>query len=257
MSKFLWRFTYSITRYTIIYNVKKFLIDKIQGIENFKNINPPFLVISNHISQIDPLLIIGVLFDRYNKQKIHFITNKGSCSKFFERFIAGRWAGCILIDFNKLSQSRRDILSKADKIIKEKKGIVAIFPEGERVPDGDNLLMGKTGAVRLTLQNKIPILLIGIYTKGEKHVIIKGRKRSRIQELIKFYIQNRGKIYNKIIIGKPINIYNFWESNCNITYTNLRMLTSRVMKVFSILSNKHYTHYCPDYILPNPINNDL
>ncbi len=248
--------TYPITRYTIIHGIKKFLIDEIQGVENLRDIHPPFLIVSNHISQLDPLLIIGSLFDIY-KQKIHFIANKGNYGKLFECFIASKWAGCILIDFNNIPQSKKIVLLKANKIITKEKGIVAIFPEGERVPNGDSLLMGKTGVVRLALQNKIPIIPIGVYTKGEKHVIINGRKRSRIRELIKFYIQNRGKIYNKIIIGKPINIYNFWESNCNITYTNLRMLTSRVMKNLSTLSNKHYAYYCPDRILSNSINNNL
>ncbi len=240
---------YPISRYSIIPLIKRLFVDEIYGIENLKKVSPPFIIASNHISQIDPLMILPPVF-KIHKKKIHFITIQGRYGKILNHIVAKKWAGCILLDIKKTKKSKIKVIEESDKLIKNKK-IIGIFPEGERIPDGDFLLMGKTGIIRLAIKNKVPIIPIGIHTKGEKHVKINGIKRSRIRDVIVHHFKNRKKTKNKLIIGEPIYIHNFWENNSEICYTQLRLLTSRLMKQISLLSGKKYTFHTPDYFLPN------
>ena len=137
---------YPITKFWL-YPLCRIFIKRIKGIENIPN-KPPFIVVSNHESFIDPLYIIYPILRKLNK-KLHFIASPGWW--FLGEAICREWAGCIPL-FNS-----KQAYKEAKKLIKSGE-IVGIFPEGARKRTKNP----KTGAVRLALETKTPILPISL-----------------------------------------------------------------------------------------------
>lgn len=222
--------SYPITRHFVLPFLKKY-ITSIKGQKNLPEYNP-FIVAANHISQTDPFFIFTTLFPKY-KKKIHFIANRGNYGSIFERLIASKWAGCILLD----PKNKKDSVKKAIKLI-EKNKLVGIFPEGERVPDSNDLRRGKTGVIRIALESKVPILPIGIITKGEKHRIKRGDLHSLGWDALNHYGIKGHR--TKLVIGKPISLEKYY--NQPVTYELLRKLTNLVMEELAKLSGKQYNY---------------
>lgn len=123
------------------------MIKQIKGVENIPN-KAPFIIVANHEYHIDVLYIIYPILKKLNK-KVHFISNPRLW--FLGETICRKWAGCI-----PLFSSRQAYQEAKEKI--ESGGIVGIFPEGTAQRTKDP----KTGAVRLALGTKTPILPIGL-----------------------------------------------------------------------------------------------
>ncbi|MBI3035009.1 1-acyl-sn-glycerol-3-phosphate acyltransferase [Candidatus Woesearchaeota archaeon] len=137
---------YPITKFWF-YPLNWIMIRNIKGIENIP-VNAQFILVSNHEHLIDPFYIFHPILKKLNK-KVHFVATPTWW--FLGETICRKWAGCIPL-FNS-EQAYRE----AKKLIKSSE-IVGIFPEGG-LRKTKNL---KTGAVRLALETKAPILPIGL-----------------------------------------------------------------------------------------------
>jgi len=126
----------------------RILIRKINGTNNIP-INSNFIIISNHEKLIDPFLILYPVLKKLNK-KIHFIATPTWW--FLGETICRKWLGCIPL-FNS-----EQAYNEAKNYVKSGK-IVGICPEGHL---NAKIRYPKTGAVRLALDTKMPILPIGI-----------------------------------------------------------------------------------------------
>jgi len=131
-----------------IYTLCRVLTRNIEGINNIpKDFN--FILISNHDKLIDPLLILYPILRKLDK-KVHFLATPTWW--FLGKTICRKWAGCIPL-FNP-EQAYSEMKNRV------KKGeIIGIFPEGHL---NARIRHPKTGAARLAIETKTPILPISI-----------------------------------------------------------------------------------------------
>ena len=137
---------YPISKFWI-YPLNWVMIKYVKGIENIPN-KAPFIIVSNHEHLIDPLNILYPVLWKLNK-KVHLLSS-GSWW-FLGETICRKWAACVPV-FNPAQA-----YEETKKLI-ESGEIVGIFPEaGLRKTKNP-----KTGALRLAIETKTPILPIGI-----------------------------------------------------------------------------------------------
>ena len=123
------------------------LTRKINGMENIPD-DITFIIISNHEKLVDPLLILYPILKKLNK-KVHFLSTGNWW--FLGETICRKWAGCIpLFDSKQAYKEAKELIESGE--------IVGIFPEGGTRRTKNP----KTGAVRLALETKNPILPITI-----------------------------------------------------------------------------------------------
>ncbi len=121
----------------------------IQGSELFERIKPPFILVGNHATIIDPFLV-----NTYVPYDINWIASDGNMRNKFMRFVMIKLAGCI-----PKSKAIPDIetVSWIFEIIKKQGGVVGIYPEGYSSWDGSsNKSFGSTAKLFKTL--KVPVV---------------------------------------------------------------------------------------------------
>lgn len=145
VSKFFLRIYFSI-KYNISYNNK-----------DLQKINPPYIILANHVNNLDPFFITS-----YIKQPVYFVTSDEQFRYPLRKFLLRNLVGAIpkkkfVSDINTV----KDII----KVIKNK-GIVGIFPEGQRSWEGETKeiifstakLVKKIGVPVVTVQLKGALL---------------------------------------------------------------------------------------------------
>ena len=140
-----------------------------RGMEKFPD--EPFVLVSNHLSNFDPVVVLSKVKGR----KIAFISKPSN----FKIPIAGpyiRLAGFLAIDRENAMKAMRTIKRAAEQVVSEQM-IMGIYPEGTRSKSGE-LLEFKEGAFLLAKRAKAPVVVIT--TKGTnkmgKHLLIKSQK---------------------------------------------------------------------------------
>lgn len=134
-------------------------VKKVKGLENIPK-EGPFIVASNHESFLDPILLDYYIVKKIN-QKVHFIAYRGRFS-FFGNTIIKKWAGCILLRYNK---KEIGAALKEARAILENGGIVGIFPAAPY----HNLRKPETGVARIALDAQCSILPVAIV--GTKEIM--------------------------------------------------------------------------------------
>jgi 1-acyl-sn-glycerol-3-phosphate acyltransferase len=111
----------------------------------------PFLLVSNHLSYADPILL-GLSFGRR-------VTFMGKEELFRNRLIGGflRHLGAISVNRGRIN---RDALRQAEQVLKDGK-ILAIFPEGHRSQDL-RLQPALPGPALIALRTGVPILPVSV-----------------------------------------------------------------------------------------------
>lgn len=194
-------------------------VKEVTGVENVP-LKGAFIIVANHESYLDPFIIYYSLLRKMNR-KIYFLAMRGR-TKFlwkmgFDR-IFREWAAIV-----PLADGKEKALRNIGGLLK--KGEVAgLFPGGPRALDG-RLTHGKTGAVRLALAAKVPIVPIGI--KGSIEVAPGNKLMPKFKRVITVNIGEaisfkkfRGKISKKVLVS----------------------LTNKVMKEISALTGKKYLY---------------
>ena len=128
----------------------------------------PFVFCSNHVSGLDPTIVcLGVP----PRIKLRFIGKAELFENPFLRILFEKGLGCFPIE---RGTADMNALDKAINIVKDG-GVLAIFPEGTRSPDG-SLLRFKSGMSLIVQQTKADVLPCNItYMNGKKfrsHVIV-------------------------------------------------------------------------------------
>ena len=189
-------------------------LKQINGIENLQK--GSFIIAANHASYMDHALIVGNVV-KYKNRKVHFLSKK----EHFDNPLKAAWhtyAGAIPLD---RQSGGKLALKKAVKALKEGK-IIAIHPEGTRSLGG-KLLKGKTGAARLALAARVPVVPVGLI--GTFEILPKGKYIPRAKKAI-------------INIGKPMYFDKYYRKP--MTKKLLRGLTTKIMKEIAKLSNQKY-----------------
>ena len=141
-----------------------------RGMEKFPN--EPFVLVSNHISNFDPIVVLAKVRGR----KIAFVSKPSN----FKIPVAGPYthnAGFLAIDRENAMKAMRTIKRAAELVVSEQM-IMGIYPEGTRSKTGE-LLEFKEGAFLLAKRAKVPVVVIT--TKGTDQIVKnKILKRSRV-----------------------------------------------------------------------------
>ena len=133
----------------------------------------PFLLAGNHVTMIDPVVIsLGV------PRRVIFIAKQKYYSGKSLRRRALAWflraIGQVPIDPASAAAASPG-LDTAGRILGEG-GVVALFPEGTRSPDG-RLYRGRTGVMRLALPLHIPV--IPAVVQGTREIRLPGQPNPR------------------------------------------------------------------------------
>jgi 1-acyl-sn-glycerol-3-phosphate acyltransferase len=155
------------------------------------------LVVSNHLSVSDPILI-GVYLGR----KISFMAKE----ELFKNRLIGyflKYLGAFPVY---RGSSSRDALYKAEKILKEEKAL-GMFPEGKRSMQ-NALQSGMNGTALLIYHNPVPIIPVGFTgTENIRGVSwIWSRPKVTITFGTPFYLPNKKERLSKDILEQNSNI---------------------------------------------------
>ena len=127
--------------------------------------NQPYVVISNHLSNLDPMMQF-----KYLKIKWVFMAKKEVYKlPFF--FLSSKAFNFIKVD--RTNPNDRVSINKQAKIIFEKGWSLMVYPQGTRVPK-DDFRKFKSGAFHIALDNGVPILPVVI--AGTVDIWPRGRK---------------------------------------------------------------------------------
>lgn len=130
-----------------------------RGMEKFPN--EPFVLVSNHISNFDPVVVLSKVKGR----KIAFISKPSN----FKIPVAGPYthnAGFLAIDRENAMKAMRTIKRAAELVVSEEM-IMGIYPEGTRSKTGE-LLEFKEGAFLLAKRANAPVVVMT--TKGTNNI---------------------------------------------------------------------------------------
>ncbi|MFH0804564.1 MAG: lysophospholipid acyltransferase family protein [Patescibacteria group bacterium] len=132
-------------------------IRTVRGTE-YLPLQPPFIVAGNHVGFIDALALAMLNYNRYRRPTYYLTTQW--VWKFFGEWLARNVLGMIpLLDVQ--GSRLADSLGEAVATLRSGE-IVGIFPEAHRNPKPDELLRGKTGAVRMALATGAPLIPVGV-----------------------------------------------------------------------------------------------
>ena len=134
-----------------------------------------YLLISNHRSIIDPLIIETALKD--TKIDGFWIAKKELYNSFFFGTFV-RNAGCVLLDREATNMSS---FFKATKEIVKEKHSIYIFPEGTRNKENTTLSSFKEGSRIIALKNRLPIF--PVYIKSNANEVLKEAIINRTKDL--------------------------------------------------------------------------
>ena len=135
-----------------------------------------YLLISNHRSIIDPLIIEIALKD--TKIDGFWVSKKELYNSFFFGTFT-RNAGTVLLDRDAANMS--PFFKRTKEIVKEGHSIY-IFPEGTRNKEDTPLSTFKEGSRIVALKNRLPIL--PVYIKSNANEILKDAIRNRPKGLV-------------------------------------------------------------------------
>jgi 1-acyl-sn-glycerol-3-phosphate acyltransferase len=141
---------YKFIKFILTIVIHLFWPIKIEG-EDISNYQGPFILASNHVSYLDPI-ILGIVVQR----PINFITKKEIYDNPFFNFILKR-VGAIPVDQKNINP----VSIKKSLILLKDNHILGIFPEGTRSIDG-TLLELNAGMIKIALQANVPIIPVGL-----------------------------------------------------------------------------------------------
>lgn len=139
-----------------------------------KTLKPPYIVVANHVSTRDAFML-GILLP----QPVYWITSDGNMRTRFMRFFLRR-VGSI-----PKSKAIPDIetVRLIVEVIRKKKGVVGIFPEGQQSWDGHSLPL-MSGTAKLLKLLKVPVvaaLIEGGYLSLPRWAWIHRRGKVRVE----------------------------------------------------------------------------
>ena len=191
-------------------------ISEVQGLENIPG-DGAYLVALNHESYFD-----FICFTAAVDRKVHFL----AAEKFFEHPIWKRVMHvmeCIRVD--RSSRVNRSAIKQISKVI-AKEGLVGIFPEGTRSPDG-RLMRGKPGIAYIALHTGIPVIPVGLI--GTFEIMSRHDRLPRLSKAI-------------IKIGEPL-LFETPEGGRNEP-SHLQNVTDTIMLRIAELTGETYP--CPE-----------
>jgi 1-acyl-sn-glycerol-3-phosphate acyltransferase len=159
-------------RFLVSNHVRNFCVPfTVEGIENLEGIDGPMLVIANHSSHFDTVILLQALPGRvYNKLAIVAAADRMYRSKW-----KGMWNSLRYNSFPITRGGGRQALAYSQWLLRHGWSLL-IFPEGKRSRTGE-LMPHHGGPAILALAQNEPIL--PMYIEGARDILPPGTQRSR------------------------------------------------------------------------------
>lgn len=190
---------YPISR-KIIFPILRFFVKKVTGWEHLPA-QGPYVLACKHLGPLDAFFIYAEIVPRIDA-KIHFISRNTKWGWFWEKIVSEQWAGTIPF----YPENPRISLQMADAYLKNGK-IVGIFPEGILQEYDESVRRAKTGAARLAIWNKVPVVPIGLMHDISVRPDLPRMQRRR--QVIRNMLYNPHAL--EIHIGTPVVLDRYYD----------------------------------------------
>jgi 1-acyl-sn-glycerol-3-phosphate acyltransferase len=187
---------------------------KERGLENIPKEGPAILA-ANHQSFLDDLLLPLVV----PKRKVIFLGKADYFDKWYLRWF---FKGANVIPVRREVRSASEAALRAGVEQLKLGNLLGIFPEGTRSPDG-RIYRGKTGAARMALEARVPVIPVAIL--GTYEAMPYDRKRPKT-----------GRV--EIRFGKPLAFERHYDTPTDRFV--LRSVTDEIMYEIMLLSGQEY-----------------
>ncbi len=192
-----------------------------EGLDNLADLQPPFLLAANHSSHMDTPLVLLSLPPRLRSRTLvaaaadyFFAGKKPGLSAFVSMAV-----GAVPIERRHASRKSMDRI----KTVLEEGWCLLLYPEGTRTPDG-RLYRGKTGAARIALEARVPVVPVGI--TGTYDALPSGRSRPQVANV-------------SVTFGRPLSFERFYDTPFDQNFL-LRATTDRIMYEIMRLTGQVY-----------------
>ncbi|MFW5891340.1 MAG: lysophospholipid acyltransferase family protein [Nanoarchaeota archaeon] len=197
-------------------------IKEINGLKNLPK-KGPYIIVANHSSVADDFLIIYLHVKNCSKSKFGAIARFRSNKKsIFQKIVIHTLKIYCNSFFAIISALKKNIIQKSVKVLKQG-NVLLVFPEGYHATN--ELLKAKTGAIRIALEAKVPIIPIGLINADK--VLPKNAYLPRFRRVT-------------INIGKKYDISKYYGKQDDRKIVN--ELTRIMMKKVAKLCNKEYNY---------------
>ncbi len=190
----------------------------VRGLENVPRTGP-LIVVCNHLSFVDSIFL-PLMIDRQMAflAKSDYFTGKGIKGWFVRFFMTS--AGQLPIDRSGGKASEASL--NAGLQILAEGGVLAIYPEGTRSPDG-RMYRGRTGVARMILEAHVPVVPAAVI--GTEKVMPLGSSIPKVHRV-------------GVVIGEPLDFSRFegMESDRFV----LRSITDEIIYEMNKLSEQEY-----------------
>ena len=190
----------------------------VRGLENVPRTGP-LIVVCNHLSFVDSIFL-PLMIDRQMAflAKSDYFTGKGIKGWFVRFFMTS--AGQLPIDRSGDKASEASL--NAGLQILAEGGVLAIYPEGTRSPDG-RMYRGRTGVARMILEAHVPVVPAAVI--GTEKVMPLGSSIPKVHRV-------------GVVIGEPLDFSRFegMESDRFV----LRSITDEIIYEMNKLSEQEY-----------------
>ena len=190
----------------------------VKGLENVPRTGP-LIVVCNHLSFVDSVFL-PLMIDRQMAflAKSDYFTGKGIKSWFIRFFMTS--AGQLPIDRSGGKASEASL--NAGLQVLADGGVLAIYPEGTRSPDG-RMYRGRTGVARMILEAHVPVIPAAVI--GTEKVMPLGSNIPKVHRV-------------GVVIGEPLDFSRFegMESDRFV----LRSITDEIIYEMNKLSEQEY-----------------
>jgi len=190
----------------------------VKGLENVPRTGP-LIVVCNHLSFVDSVFL-PLMIDRQMAflAKSDYFTGKGIKGWFIRFFMTS--AGQLPIDRSGGKASEASL--NAGLQVLADGGVLAIYPEGTRSPDG-RMYRGRTGVARMILEAHVPVIPAAVI--GTEKVMPLGSNVPKVHRV-------------GVVIGEPLDFSRFegMESDRFV----LRSITDEIIYEMNKLSEQEY-----------------
>lgn len=190
----------------------------VKGLENVPRTGP-LIVVCNHLSFVDSVFL-PLMIDRQMAflAKSDYFTGKGIKGWFIRLFMTS--AGQLPIDRSGGKASEASL--NAGLQVLADGGVLAIYPEGTRSPDG-RMYRGRTGVARMILEAHVPVIPAAVI--GTEKVMPLGSNIPKVHRV-------------GVVIGEPLDFSRFegMESDRFV----LRSITDEIIYEMNKLSEQEY-----------------
>lgn len=190
----------------------------VKGLENVPRAGP-LIVVCNHLSFVDSVFL-PLMIDRQMAflAKSDYFTGKGIKGWFIRFFMTS--AGQLPIDRSGGKASEASL--NAGLQVLADGGVLAIYPEGTRSPDG-RMYRGRTGVARMILEAHVPVIPAAVI--GTEKVMPLGSNIPKVHRV-------------GVVIGEPLDFSRFegMESDRFV----LRSITDEIIYEMNKLSEQDY-----------------